>query len=210
MTEVLSLSLIAVFIPTFFFISVTPGMCMMLAMTMGMTIGVKRTLWMMWGELLGVGIVATASVFGVATLMLQYPNIFEIFKFVGGAYLGYLGLQMWLSKGKMAFNLDQPNQQEAGALSLACQGFVTAIANPKGWAFFISLLPPFINQALPLTPQLIMLLTMILSIELLCLILYAAGGSSLSKLLQQSGKVQFLNRVSGSLMIAVGLWLAFG
>ncbi|MCX4029325.1 LysE family translocator [Endozoicomonas sp. SM1973] len=206
----LSLSLIAVFIPTFFFISVTPGMCMMLAMTMGMTIGVKRTLWMMWGELLGVGIVATASVFGVATLMLQYPNIFEIFKFVGGAYLGYLGLQMWLSKGKMAFNLDQPNQQEAGALSLACQGFVTAIANPKGWAFFISLLPPFINQALPLTPQLIMLLTMILSIELLCLILYAAGGSSLSKLLQQSGKVQFLNRVSGSLMIAVGLWLAFG
>nr|WP_255490987.1 LysE family translocator [Spartinivicinus marinus] len=202
--------MIAVFIPTFFFISVTPGMCMMLAMTMGMTIGVKRTLWMMWGELLGVGIVATASVFGVATLMLQYPNIFEIFKFVGGAYLGYLGLQMWLSKGKMAFNLDQPNQQEAGALSLACQGFVTAIANPKGWAFFISLLPPFINQALPLTPQLIMLLTMILSIELLCLILYAAGGSSLSKLLQQSGKVQFLNRVSGSLMIAVGLWLAFG
>ncbi|MDE1462250.1 LysE family translocator [Spartinivicinus poritis] len=206
----LSLSLIAVFIPTFFFISITPGMCMMLAMTMGMTIGVKRTFWMMWGELLGVGIVATASVIGVATLMLQYPSIFEVFKYVGGAYLSYLGLQMWLSKGKMAVNLDQPHQQNASAMSLASQGFVTAIANPKGWAFFISLLPPFINQALPLTPQLVILLAMVLSIELLCLVLYATGGSTLSKLLQQSGKVRLLNRVSGSLMLAVGLWLAFG
>ena len=41
-------TLLAVFIPTFLFVSATPGMCMTLAMTMGMTIGVKRTLWA-WG-----------------------------------------------------------------------------------------------------------------------------------------------------------------
>ena len=45
---------LAVFIPTFFFVSITPGMCMTLAMTLGMSIGVRRTLWMMIGELLGV------------------------------------------------------------------------------------------------------------------------------------------------------------
>ncbi len=47
-------ALLVAFIPTFFFVSVTPGMCMTLAMTLGMSIGVRRTLWMMLGELVGV------------------------------------------------------------------------------------------------------------------------------------------------------------
>ncbi len=52
-----NLALMGAFIPTFLFVSVTPGMCMTLAMTLGMTQGVRRTLWMMWGEMLGVALV---------------------------------------------------------------------------------------------------------------------------------------------------------
>lgn len=54
-------SVLFVFIPTFFFVSITPGMCMTLAMTLGMSIGIRRTIWMMIGELIGVSIVATAA-----------------------------------------------------------------------------------------------------------------------------------------------------
>lgn len=46
-------ALLTAFIPTFFFVSITPGMCMTLSMSLGMTIGVRKALWMMWGELLG-------------------------------------------------------------------------------------------------------------------------------------------------------------
>ena len=53
-----NLALLGAFIPTFLFVSVTPGMCMTLAMTLGMSQGVRRTLWMMWGEMLGVALVA--------------------------------------------------------------------------------------------------------------------------------------------------------
>jgi threonine/homoserine/homoserine lactone efflux protein len=53
-------TLIALFLPTAFFISVTPGMCMTLALTLGLSIGYKRTLWMMAGELLGVACVMVA------------------------------------------------------------------------------------------------------------------------------------------------------
>ncbi|WP_230413369.1 LysE family translocator [Zooshikella ganghwensis] len=209
MITLASLSLVALFIPTFFFISVTPGMCMMLSMTMGMSIGLKRTFWMMWGELLGVAIVAIASVVGIATIMLEYPSAFNLLKYIGGVYLVYLGIQLWRSKGKMAFNLEGETQS-TDRINLAMQGFITAIANPKGWAFFISLLPPFINPDLPLAPQLVLLLSMILVIEFLCLILYASGGKTLSKLLQKSGNVRLLNRISGSLMMGVGIWLALG
>ncbi len=43
-------AILALFIPTFFFVSVTPGMCMTLSMTLGMSLGVRRTLHMMWGS----------------------------------------------------------------------------------------------------------------------------------------------------------------
>jgi len=208
---VLNLSILLVFIPTFFFVSLTPGMCMTLAMSLGMSIGLKKTFYMMAGELVGVAIVALSSVIGVATIMLKYPDIFTVFKYVGGAYLGYLGVQMWLSRGKMA--ISTCSTQKSFSISnrtLALQGFVTAIANPKGWAFFISLLPPFINQSQPLAPQISVLLFIILSLEFICLVIYATGGSTLRKFLQKSDNVKLMNKIAGTLMIGVGIWLAFG
>jgi len=209
MEAVLDFSLLAVFIPTFFFVSVTPGMCMTLAMSLGMSIGLKRTFAMMGGELLGVALVAFSSVVGVATLMLNHPDIFTIFKYIGGIYLGYLGVQMWMSRGKMALTHTECSIT-ISRTALALQGFITAIANPKGWAFFIALLPPFINQNKPLLPQISILLAIILSLEFLCLILYASGGNTLRKFLQKSTNVKLMNRIAGTLMLGVGVWLAFG
>lgn len=209
MEIVLDISILLVFVPTFFFVSVTPGMCMTLAMSLGMSIGLKRTFYMMIGELLGVAIVAFSSVVGVAAIMINHPDVFTIFKYAGGLYLGYLGVQMWLSRGKMALSKTECSVSISNT-SLALQGFITAIANPKGWAFFIALLPPFINQTRPLIPQISVLLLIILSLEFICLVVYASGGSTLRRFLQKSDNVKLMNRIAGSLMLGVGVWLAFG
>lgn len=206
--DFINITLLLVFIPTFFLVSITPGMCMTLALSMGMSIGLKRTFYMMYGELIGVGLVATSSVIGVATIMLKYPTIFLFLKYAGGAYLAYLGIQMWMSKGKMALKLDKSCDFNISKKSLAMQGFITAIANPKGWAFFIALLPPFIDDSLPMTSQLPILIFMILSLEFLCLIIYATGGSTLRKILQDSSNVRLINKIAGTLMIGIGIWLA--
>ncbi|RXK06336.1 threonine transporter RhtB [Halarcobacter ebronensis] len=208
MLDLINFTLLLVFIPTFFFVSITPGMCMTLALSMGMSIGLKRTFYMMYGELLGVGLVATSSVIGVATIMLKYPTIFLFLKYGGGLYLGYLGIQMWMSKGKMALKLDKSCQYDISKKSLAMQGFITAIANPKGWAFFIALLPPFIDEKLPMISQLPILILMILSLEFSCLIIYASGGSTLRKILQNSSNVKLINKIAGTMMIGIGIWLA--
>ncbi|MCK8068324.1 LysE family translocator [Cobetia sp. 1CM21F] len=208
----LNWSLLSVFVPTFFLVSLTPGMCMTLAMTLGMTQGVKRTLWMMVGELLGVGLVAVSAVIGVATIMLRYPMVFSAFKLAGGAYLAWLGIQMWRSRGRLALGVagEDAAAPRASRRALAAQGFVTAIANPKGWAFFIALLPPFLDASLPLAPQLIALVGIILTLEFTCLLLYAGGGSSLARWLGRGSRVRLMNRVAGTLMICVGIWLATG
>lgn len=207
MFDYINISILAIFIPTFFFVSITPGMCMTLSLSMGMSIGLKKTMYMMVGELLGVGLVATSSVIGVATIMLSHPTIFLVLKYCGGAYLIYLGVTMWLSRGKMALNLEECSFN-VSKKNLAIQGFVTAIANPKGWAFFIALLPPFIDENLAYIPQLAVLIFLILLLEFSCLIIYATGGTTLRKLLQNSSNVKLLNKIAGSMMIGIGIWLA--
>lgn len=201
-------TLLAIFIPTFFFVSITPGMCMTLALTLGMSIGVRRTMWMMAGELIGVAIVAIAAVMGVASVMLNYPEVFAIVKYVGGVYLAYIGIQMWLSKGKMTITNEQ--NIDVSRVALFNQGLVTAISNPKGWAFMISLLPPFINPKMNITPQLIMLLSVIMVTEFTSMLAYASGGKTLRVFLSKGDNVKLMNRIAGSLMVGVGFWLALG
>ena len=208
-TILMSTALLLALIPTFFFVSVTPGMCMTLSLTLGMTVGIRRTMWMMLGELFGVGLVAVLVVIGAAALIVQYPQLFVVLKLAGGGYLLYLGVQLWRSRGKMAIDLDGA-PKNTGRFQLASQGLITAIANPKGWAFFIALLPPFIDPALPLPNQLVMLLSVILTLEAMSLMLYALGGKSLSKVLQKNGNVRLMNRIAGTLMVGVAGWLALG
>ncbi|NMT03561.1 LysE family translocator, partial [Vibrio parahaemolyticus] len=109
-------------------------------------------------------------------IMLNYPWMFIALKFIGGGYLLYLGVEMWRSRGKLAINVDNLETPKSDNITLIMQGFVTAIANPKGWAFMISLLPPFIDQNAALAPQLIILVSIILLFEFICMSLYATGG----------------------------------
>ena len=73
-------SLLLLFIPTFFAVSISPGMCMILSLNLGINIGIKRSLPMMYGELIGVGLVAACSLIGVSTIILTYPEVFSLLK----------------------------------------------------------------------------------------------------------------------------------
>lgn len=201
-------ALLTAFIPTFFFVSVTPGLCMTLAMTLGITVGVRRAFWMMWGEMLGVATVVVAAVAGIAALLLTMPELFSALRWAGGLYLMWLGVQMWRSRGRMAIPEDLDNARQASRWQLFLQGYVTAVANPKGWAFTIALLPPFLDASHPLIPQLLVLLVIILIIEFVCLLIYSGGGKMMRVFLLRATNVRVMNRIAGTLMLGVGVWLA--
>jgi threonine/homoserine/homoserine lactone efflux protein len=200
------ITILAVFIPTWFFISITPGMCMTLAMTLGMSVGVTRTMWMMLGEVVGVATVAILAVLGVASLMLNYPLLFIWFKWIGGAYLVFLGVRMWLADVDVSQYAIINSQ--LSSINLVSQGYITAVANPKGWAFMISILPPFIAVEKPIALQFSVLLAIIMLSEFICMLIYANGGKGLKRLLSRGNNVVWLNRIAGSLLTGVGLWLA--
>lgn len=203
------LSLLLTFVFSYFLIALSPGLCMTLAMSLGISIGPRRTLWMVWGELAGIALIGTAAVIGVAALLLQAPLVFRIFKILGAGYLFWLGVQAWRSPP------GDPLQTGISGVvpdrrSLALRGFVTAVSNPKAWAFFMALLPPFVDRSRALAPQLALLLSMMLIIEFSCLMIYAHGGRALGEWLFRKGEARWLNRASAALMIIVGFWLLLG
>ena len=190
------------FCGTFFLVAFSPGLCMTLSMTLGIRIGVRRTLWMMLGELAGIALVSVCAMAGVAALLVGAPHVFGAFKLAGAAYLLWMAWGSWTAPvGALA---TAPAMTRAG---LCAQGFITAVSNPKAWAFQAALLPPFIDTAAPLGPQMAVLLTLILAIEFGCLLIYAQGGRSLSELLIRRGEGRLLNRISAALMAAVAVWL---
>ena len=205
---ILDFTLLYFFIPVFFIISITPGLCMTLSLTMGMAIGIRNTMKMMIGELAGVLLISLTAVVGGGTIIANYPNTFEVFKYLGGGYLFYVGIQMWRSLGKMSLNTDGSHSFNLNGFQLVSQGFITAIANPKGWAFFLAMVPSFMNYEKPLMPQMSAMVLIILIIEFISLMIYATGGKALNKLLTKSGNVKIINRVAGTLMMFVGIWLA--
>lgn len=202
----MSTSLLWMFIPTFFMVSVTPGFCMTLALTLGISQGLRRTLWMMWGELLGVATVALCAVLGVSALLLTMPTLFIALQSLGALYIGYVGVQLWQARGQLAIVISGEPRQAPRWL-LFQQGLWTAVANPKGWAFHMALLPPFINSQAPLWPQLIVLLSLILLLEFLCLLLYASGGQALRRWLLVPARVQRVNKATALLMVTIALWM---
>jgi threonine/homoserine/homoserine lactone efflux protein len=189
---------------SFFLIALSPGFCMTLAMTLGISIGVRRTLWWMGGELLGILVVAMSAVGGVATLMVNAPGIFTAAKIAAAAYLVWTAVRTWRSEANIA--------GKSGAALLAphkliVHGFITSTSNPKAWIFMAALLPPFIDPGRAIVPQAAILLSLMMVIEFTSLLIYAGGGRALMELLTKRGLGHWLNRITAGMMVGIAVWL---
>jgi threonine/homoserine/homoserine lactone efflux protein len=175
---------------------------MTLAFTLGLTQGYRRTLFMMAGEMMGVAVVISTTVLLLAWLLALDPIYFQVLSVVGGGYLLWIAWQLWHAEDHFAAG------KAGGVLgrrALAVLGFMTAVMNPKGWAFMLALLPSFIDPQLAITPQLAVLLAVMLCTEFLSLSLYASGGKWVGGLLKNDANLKLLNRFAALLMLVVAV-----
>ena len=203
----MSPDLIILFIPTIASVSFTPGLCMTLAFTLGLSIGYKRTLWMMLGELSGVATVFAATFWSLGWLLSRDPVYFQVISFIGGIYLLYLAIRLFneTPEDLKARRLDETH---TGALVLL--GYVTAVSNPKGWAFLMALLPGFVQNNAALYPQFVVMLIIMLSTEFIAMTTYATGGQWLAKRLADTKGLMNANRVAATMLGLAGLWVFSG
>lgn len=200
--DIVQPDLLLLLIPTIAAVSLTPGMCMTLAFTLGLTQGYRRTLFMMLGELVGVAVVISTTVLLLAWLLALDAIYFQLLSVVGGGYLLWIAWQLWCAEEHFAA---RKGGTVLGRGALVGLGFMTAVMNPKGWAFMIALLPSFIDPQGAIAPQLAVLLAVMLCTEFLSLSLYAGGGKWLGGLLTNDANLKLLNRFAALLMVAVAV-----
>ena len=203
----MSADLILLFIPTIAAISLTPGLCMTLAFTLGLSIGYRRTLWMMAGELTGVATVFGATFWSLGWLLSRDMIYFQIISLIGGTYLLYLAVRLF---NETPEQIEARNLENTRASALALLGFVTAVSNPKGWAFLLALLPGFVSANTPLLPQFAIMLAIMLTTEFFSMTAYATGGQWLATRLSNTHGLLNANRVAASMLGLAALWVLSG
>lgn len=184
-------------------LTLTPGPNGLLALTHGAIYGNKRTLATIFGGSVGFATVIGLSLFGIGALLTASAQALIVLKFLGGAYLIWLGVQVWRSE-----SLGDQNKtivKTATSASLFRQGALAALTNPKGILFFVAFLPQFIDQSIPLLTQFVVMALTFVVVEFIYEYVVASLANRIQPLLARFGKK--VNRVFGGIFIAIGIAL---
>jgi homoserine/homoserine lactone efflux protein len=140
-------------------LSLSPGPAVFYTVAQGMRGALRRTLPAAAGILTANGIYFALSATSLGALVAASARFFTIAKWIGAAYLIYLGLKAWRSANSMpAVALDaDPKAREADRRGVYFGALTLQLANPKALLFFLALLPQFIDPAIPVVPQMLIL-----------------------------------------------------
>lgn len=166
--------------------------------------GLRRSAYTIVGDLTANSLQMTGAAFGLAAIIATSASAFTWIKWLGVAYLVWIGVQLILST-------EQPNDVEANAsgqsVRLFRQGFVTSMANPFAVVFFGALFPQFIDPALPIFPQLLILGVTYLIVDGAILLIWGWLGVRAASALERHS-FGSINKVCGGLMVAAAALLA--
>jgi threonine/homoserine/homoserine lactone efflux protein len=186
----------------------TPGPTVLLALTNGSRFGVRAALPGMLGAVLSDFVLVFAVAVGLGALLAASELLFSAVKWVGVAYLAYLGVRLLRSSGGMA--AAPGDGQAAGAAApraIFMRSFLVAVTNPKGYLFCSALLPQFVNTAEPVAPQYLALGLVFAALDFLVMLAYARAGVQAIRVLRDRGLL-WLERLSGAALLTLAGALA--
>ncbi len=195
-------------------ISLSPGPGAFAAMSAGLNHGFARGRWIAPGLLLGVWTQTLVVGVGLGALLGSSVLAFSVVKWVGVAYLVWLGIAQWRAPAvpPVLAAVDQPVGHPAAAptpkRTLLLRGWGVNALNPKGTVFLLAVLPQFIDAAAPLAPQYLVIGATFGVVEGLVMTGYVALATQVLGQLRSARQIRWLNRTFGSLFIAAGTALA--
>ena len=184
-------------------LSLSPGPNGLLALTHGALHGWRRALYTIFGGAFGFIVVVALSMFGIGALLKASLVWLTIMKWVGGAYLVWLGIQVWRSP-PIGIEVREAVEPRAG-WSLFRQGALSALTNPKGLLFFAAFLPQFIDPARSLLVQFVIMAGTFAAIEIATELFIASMAHRISPWLCRVGRR--FNQACGGVFMAIGVAL---
>lgn len=181
----------------------TPGPTVLLALANGTRFGLKRAVPGMLGAVASDVVLVGAVALGLGALLAASEFWFTVVKWVGAAYLAWLGWRLLRSQGGLDVSHATAEAQAAGsARAVFGKCFLVAVTNPKGYLFCSALLPQFIDPALPQAPQYLVIGGVFAGLDFLVMFAYAAIGAHAIRLLHRRA-VLWLDRCCGAALLVL-------
>ncbi len=187
----------------------TPGPAVLFIMTNSTLHGWKKAIFAALGNIVGLFCLGIIAVTGLGTILNTSEIVFHMIKFIGAAYLIYLGIKLIFQKNMDFSELkSQLVSADVSAHKIFLQAFGVAISNPKAIVFLTALFPQFININQALIPQFSALIATLMIFSFSFLMFYALLAHKVKNWLTKPNRLKIFNRTSGSIFIGFGVLLA--
>ena len=202
----MELSLWITYLVATFVLSLTPGPGVFSSISSGLHHGLRLGLWnsvgMQVANLILVGIVSL----GLGAILLASETLFTAVKWLGAAYLVYLGIVTWRAK-PTGFQ-DAGDDGAKTPRDVFLRGFFVNLTNPKGIIFFAAILPQFIDIARPQATQYAILAGTTFVVDLVIMMGYTALAAKALGVMREPSRLRWVNRGLGGAFVAAGVALA--
>ncbi|HEY2976792.1 MAG TPA: LysE family transporter [Burkholderiaceae bacterium] len=185
-------------------LSLSPGPNGLLALTHGAVYGWRKATYTVAGGVFGFVMVIALSMFGIGALLQASLTWLTLMKWVGGAYLIWLGIQVWRSP-PVSVHPGAAASDRTGT-SMFGQGALSALTNPKVLLFFAAFLPHFIDPARSLVVQFVVMAGTFALFEFATELVIVGMAQHLNAWLARAGKR--FNKVCGGLFVSIGATLS--
>jgi threonine/homoserine/homoserine lactone efflux protein len=188
-------------------LTITPGLDTALILRTAAVEGPKRAMFAALGINIGCLIWGAAVALGLGALLAASTLAFNILKWVGAAYLVWLGLNLLL-KPRDRFEVSTGERRGGGDLTWMRRGFLTNLLNPKVGVFYVSFLPQFLPTGVQAAPFIFLLAVIHVMIGSCWSGVLIAGTRPIAGVLQRAAVVRWLDRATGGVFLAFGVKLA--
>ena len=189
-----------------FVLSLSPGPGVFSSISSGLHHGLRLGMWNPVGmQAANLILVALVSL-GLGALLLASETLFALVKWLGVAYLVYLGVVTWRAPAR-GFE-DAGDDAPHSARAIFTRGFLVNLTNPKGIIFFVAILPQFIDVARPQAAQYAILALTTFAVDLVVMLGYVALSAKVLRLMRDPARLRWVNRGLGGAFVAAGVALA--
>ncbi|MCC2110996.1 MAG: LysE family translocator [Hyphomicrobiales bacterium] len=157
------------------------------------------------GVALGDAVAMTASLAGLGAILAASTALFAVLKWIGAAYLVYLGIKLWRAPAEAPAT---PVGDAGHGRKMFLHSFAVTALNPKSIVFFVAFLPQFIDHGSPLLPQFAIFEVTFVSLAALNAEFYAALAGTARETMRRPAVIRAANRIGGSLLIGAGTLVA--
>lgn len=187
----------------------TPGPAVLFITTNSILHGWRKMVYAAFGNIIGLFVLGIIAITGLGAVLKASVTIYSVVKYLGAAYLIFLGFKMFFQKNKEYEEITTSSKPNTiSTFKLFLQAFGVAVSNPKAIVFLTALFPQFIEVGAPLIPQFSVLILTLMAFSFSFLLLYSILAHQAKGWLNKPKRQIAVNRTSGSIFIGFGLLLA--